>query len=51
MGETTLATKCCAPVLRTASCPAKLAGPIAVRSTPASLAGGNNCRRIDGVLY
>ena len=31
--------QCCAPVLRTASCPAKLAGPIAVRSTPAGLAG------------
>src|SRR5262249_37142935 len=31
--------KCCARVLRPASCPAKLAGPIAVRSTPASLAG------------
>src|SRR5262245_53269305 len=31
--------KCCARVLRTASCPAKLAGPIAVRSTPAKLAG------------
>src|SRR5437016_11711223 len=32
-------SKCCARVLRTASYPAKLAGPIAVRSTPASLAG------------
>ena len=26
-------TKCCAPVLRTASCRASMAGPIAVRST------------------
>jgi hypothetical protein len=34
-----LRSKCCARVLRTASCPAKLAGPIAVRSTLVSLAG------------
>ena len=26
-------TRCCAPVLRTASCPVSMAGPIAVRST------------------
>ena len=37
----TTSYSCCAPVLRTASCPTTLAGPIAVCSTPPVWLGGH----------
>ena len=42
---------CCAPVLRTASCPAKLAGPIAVRSTQFGGGAAHRRCRIVRVLW